>query len=152
MLATCDLIAFVSTTNPVGARRFYGDTLGLPMIDQTPVACVFQANRTMLRVTTAERVIPAPYTVLGWAVTDIAATILALRECGIRFLRFDGMDQDDLGLWRAPSGGQIAWFTDPDGNMLSLTQFCGMNDRRGRSTVKVGGTLTGCGGPAVIPA
>ena len=123
MLATCDLIAFVSTTNPVGARRFYGDTLGLPLIDQTPVACVFQANRTMLRVTTAERVIPAPYTVLGWAVTDIAATILALRERGIRFLRFDGMDQDDLGLWRAPSGGQIAWFTDADGNMLSLTQF-----------------------------
>src|SRR5207302_6861913 len=108
MLATCDLIAFVSTTNPVGARRFYGDTLGLPLIDQTPVACVFQANRTMLRVTTAERVIPAPYTVLGWAVTDIAATILAHRDGGNRFLAFVGMAQDDLVLGRPRMEGQMA--------------------------------------------
>src|SRR5437879_12134977 len=104
MLATCDRIAFASTSNPVGARRFYGDTLGLPLIDQTPVACVFQANRTMLRVTTAERVIPAPYTVLGWAVTDIAATILALSERSVRFLRFDGLGQDVRGLWLGRGG------------------------------------------------
>lgn len=123
MLASCDLIAFVSTSDPVRACRFYGQVLGLPLVDQSPIACVFQANGTMLRVTTTERVIPAPYTVLGWAVTDIAATILSLRERGVRFLRFAGMDQDELDIWRAPSGGQIAWFKDPDGNLLSLTQF-----------------------------
>jgi catechol 2,3-dioxygenase-like lactoylglutathione lyase family enzyme len=123
VLSSCDLIAFVSTTDADRALQFYGDTLGLPLVSQSPVASIFQANGTMLRVTVSDKVIPAPYTVLGWAVTDIVASIPALRNRGVKFLRYQGMDQDDFGIWNAPGGGQIAWFKDPDGNILSLTQF-----------------------------
>lgn len=123
MLESCDLIAFVSTTDAVRARRFYEDLLGLPLVDSTPFACVFQAHGTMLRITVVERTVPAPYTVLGWSVSDIAAAIHDLGARGVAFIRYDGMDQDALGVWRAPSGAKIAWFKDPDANVLSLTQF-----------------------------
>lgn len=123
MLESCGLIAFVSTTDAARARRFYEDTLGLPLMDQTPFALVFQAHGTMLRVTVAERTVPAPYTVLGWGVADIAAMILELGARGVAFIRYEGMDQDELGVWRAPSGAKIARFKDPDANILSLTQF-----------------------------
>ncbi len=64
----------------------------------------------------------APYTVLGWAVADIEATVRALGSTGVSVERFAGMDQDDIGVWAAPGGARVAWFTDPDGNVLSLTQ------------------------------
>jgi hypothetical protein len=86
-------------------------------------ACVLDANGTMLRVTAVPGVSPAGYTVLGWRVTDIAATVLALTARGVVFRRYDGMDQDEQGIWTTPGGDKVAWFADPDGNTLSLTQF-----------------------------
>ena len=96
---------------------------GLPLRDESPFALVADAHGTMLRITAVEVPAAAPYTVLGWDVADIAATIDQLAVYGIRFTRYEGMEQDDRGIWTAPGGAQIAWFLDPDGNNLSLTQF-----------------------------
>jgi predicted enzyme related to lactoylglutathione lyase len=123
MLDTADLIAFAATTDLDRARLFYEQVLGLPVTEQTDLACVFDANGTMLRVTAVPEVAPAGYTVLGWQVADITAATRELSARGVRFLRFDGMDQDADGVWTSPGGGRIAWFADPDGNTLSLTQF-----------------------------
>ena len=122
MLGSSDLVAFVATTDLERARAFYGEVVGLPVIEESPFACVFDANGTQLRVTPVEEVRTAPYTVLGWVVDDIVATVKALGVAGVTFERFPGMDQDDIGVWASPSGAQVAWFTDPDGNVLSLTQ------------------------------
>ena len=77
----------------------------------------------MVRIQKVETVTPAAYTVLGWHVADVAATIRSLRVKGARLERYGGLEQDDLGVWTSPSGPRIAWFKDPDGNVLSLTQF-----------------------------
>jgi catechol 2,3-dioxygenase-like lactoylglutathione lyase family enzyme len=122
MLGSSELVAFVATTDLDRARAFYGGVLGLPVVEESPFACVFDAHGTPLRVTPVTEIRPAPYTVLGWTVDDIAATVRALGDAGVSFERFAGMEQDDLGVWPAPSGARVAWFSDPDGNVLSLTQ------------------------------
>jgi len=125
MLGASELIAFVPTANLVAARHFYANTLGLPITGESPFACVFDAGGTMLRVTPVTAPAPASYTVLGWRVGDITAAVRGLSERGVTFLRYDGMDQDDLGIWTTPGGDRVAWFHDLDGNTLSLTQFTG---------------------------
>jgi catechol 2,3-dioxygenase-like lactoylglutathione lyase family enzyme len=122
MLAKNRLVAFVATTDLERARGFYGDTLGLPLVDHSPFACVFDAGGTSLRVTLAEQVQPAPYTVLGWDVPDAVQGVRELASQGITPERYPDMTQDDLGIWDAPSGARVAWFRDPDGNVLSLSQ------------------------------
>ena len=123
MLEIGDVIAFTGSTDLNQARVFYEQTLGLRMIEQNDLACVFDANGTMLRVTAVAEVARAGYTVLGWRVSDIAAMVRGLAAQGVVFLRYDGMDQDQSGVWTTPGGDKVAWFTDPDGNVLSLTQF-----------------------------
>lgn len=123
MLGSSDIIAFVSTTDLARARRFYADALGLRTVDENPYACVLDANATMLRVTLADRVVAAPYTVLGWQVGDIGRVVRDLRERGVDPVRYDSMDQDVEGIWTTPGGDRVAWFRDPDGNTLSVTQF-----------------------------
>jgi catechol 2,3-dioxygenase-like lactoylglutathione lyase family enzyme len=105
------------------ARAFYEQVLGLPVAAHDDFACVFDANGTMLRITAVPEVRPAGYTILGWKVTDIAAAVRDLAARGVAFLRYDGMGQDEDGVWTSPSGDKVAWFADPDGNILSLTQF-----------------------------
>jgi catechol 2,3-dioxygenase-like lactoylglutathione lyase family enzyme len=117
------LIAFVPTTNLARARAFYAETLGLPVTDESPFACVFDAYGTMLRLTPVRKLSRVRYTVLGWKVPDIAVSVATLQAAGVAFVRYRGMDLDDAGIWTAPSGDRVAWFEDPDGNMLSLTQF-----------------------------
>jgi catechol 2,3-dioxygenase-like lactoylglutathione lyase family enzyme len=118
-----EVIAFVSTTDPARARAFYAGTLGLELESESPFAVVFRSGPTMLRVTVVEQLEPQPFTVLGWRVPDIDAAIRALADRGVAFERYDGMEQDELDVWTSPGGGRIAWFKDPDGNVLSLTQF-----------------------------
>jgi catechol 2,3-dioxygenase-like lactoylglutathione lyase family enzyme len=117
------LIAFVSTADAERAISFYRDLLGLQLVADEPFALVFDAFGIMLRVTEVDRVITAPYTVLGWHVEDIAAVVKGLTAGGVVFQRYDGMDQDPSGVWTSPAGARVAWFQDPDGNVLSLTQF-----------------------------
>ena len=123
MLQSSDVVAFTAATDLSRARAFYEEVLGLTVVGQTDFACVFDANGTMLRVTAAPDVARAAYTILGWRVTDIAAVVEGLAAKGIVFLRYDGMDQDETGVWTTPGGDRVAWFPDPDGNILSLTQF-----------------------------
>ena len=123
MLESSDLVAFAAATGLSRARMFYEQALGLPVAEYNDFACVLDANGTMLRITAVPEVSSAGYTVLGWRVTDIAATIRDLIAKGVVFLRYDGMDQDEDGIWTTPGGDKVAWFADPDGNILSLTQF-----------------------------
>lgn len=125
MLRSSAVIAFVSTTDLNRGREFYERTLGLRVVGQNDFACVIDANGTMLRLTAAGSVATPGYTVLGWNVADIAGTVTDLAGRGVIFNRYDGMEQDDSGVWTTPGGDKVAWFTDPDGNVLSLTQFAG---------------------------
>jgi len=118
-----EIVAFVPTTDPVRARAFYAGTLGLALEDESPFALVFRVAGTMLRVTVVEELSPQPFTVLGWVVADLDAAIDMLSGRGVGFERYDGMEQDGRGTWSPPSGARIAWFKDPDGNVLSLTQL-----------------------------
>ena len=124
MLTKNKIMSFVGVRDPERAKQFYRDQLGLRLVEeQMPFALVFDAAGIMLRVTIVAKFTPHQYTVLGWETPDIAAEIAKLTEAGVTFERFPGLPQDDLGVWAAPGGAKIAWFKDPDGNILSLTQF-----------------------------
>jgi catechol 2,3-dioxygenase-like lactoylglutathione lyase family enzyme len=122
MLGTAELVAFVSTRDAAAARRFYEDALSLPLLEQTPFACVFRAPNAVLRVTTVNDLVPAAHTVLGWLVADIEAAARELAARGIDSIRYPQLEQDELGIWFSPSGARVLWFHDPDANVLSLTQ------------------------------
>jgi len=115
-------MAFLATRDSARARRFYADVLGLRLVSDDPYALVFDAAGTVLRVQKVDELEPRPFTVLGWRVANIEATVDALVARGVRFERYHGMDQDARGVWRTPGGARVAWFKDPDGNTLSLTQ------------------------------
>jgi catechol 2,3-dioxygenase-like lactoylglutathione lyase family enzyme len=123
MLESSHVVAFAAATDLHRARVFYEQVLGLPVTAQNDFACVLDANGIMLRITAVPEVRPAGYTVLGWKVNDIGATVRDLAARGVAFLRYDGLGQDEDGVWTSPSGDKVAWFADPDGNVLSLTQF-----------------------------
>jgi len=116
-------MAFVATANADRAKRFYRDVLGLRLLEDTPFALVFDAAGTQLRIQKVQELKPHQFTALGWKVPDIGSAIVALRQHGITFERFSFLQQDDRGIWTTPDGSQVAWFKDPDGNTLSLTQF-----------------------------
>ncbi len=123
MSSDCEVIAFVATAQPERAKAFYRDALGLRLIDDDPFGLVFDANGTMVRIFRVQELSPAPFTVLGWKVAAIRTAIQELSNRGVSFERYPGMPQDDAGVWTTPEGHQVAWFKDPDGNTLSLTQF-----------------------------
>jgi catechol 2,3-dioxygenase-like lactoylglutathione lyase family enzyme len=123
MLKDHPIMAFVATAQPERARAFYGEVLGLPLLSDGPWALVFDVHGTPLRVQKTDQVAPAGYTVLGWSVPDIAAVMAGLYARGVRFERYAGMPQDEEGVWTTPDGAKVAWFKDPDGNTLSLTQM-----------------------------
>jgi len=122
MLADSTLIAFLPTRDLERALGFFAHTLGLRLISSDPFALVFDTNGTRLRVTAVSGLTPAPYTVAGWTVADMARTVASLGTHGVTFERFAGMEQDGLGVWTTPDGAKVAWFKDPDGNTLSLIQ------------------------------
>jgi catechol 2,3-dioxygenase-like lactoylglutathione lyase family enzyme len=125
MLADAGFIGFIAVRNLATARSFYEGTLGLRVVDDTPFALVLDAGGTMLRVTPVPELVTRPFTIAGWQVPDIDAAVRALAGRGVEFTRYDAMAQDDLGVWTTPGGDRVAWFTDPDGNTLSLTAFAG---------------------------
>ena len=123
-LAEQPIIAFVPTTEPERARAFYRDQLGLTLVsDELPFALVFDVNGVMLRITAVRDLKPGGYTILGWKIADIRSAVSAMQARGVAFERYPGMEQDDLGIWTAPGGSaKVAWFRDPDGNTLSLSE------------------------------
>jgi len=125
MLRDAPLIAFIPVRDVAASTSYYADVLGLAVTDQNPYAVVLDAGGTMLRLTKVDNFSPQPFTIAGWQVADMAAAVTALHGRGIDFQRFDGMDQDESGVWTAPGGDRVAWFKDPDGNTLSITHFVG---------------------------
>jgi catechol 2,3-dioxygenase-like lactoylglutathione lyase family enzyme len=121
-LANSPIMAFIATTQPEQARIFYGEKLGLLLQADTPFAFVVSAPNATLRIQKVQSFTPQPFTVLGWKVENIRASIEQLQTNGIVLERHDGMNQDDHGIWLSPAGARVCWFKDPDGNVLSLTQ------------------------------
>jgi catechol 2,3-dioxygenase-like lactoylglutathione lyase family enzyme len=123
MLGKSDLIVFVATSDAAKAKKFYEETLGLIFVSDDQFALIFEANGTMLRIQKVSKVNPHGYTALGWKVGDITKEVDRLSKRGVRFARYEGLIQDQNGIWTAPSNAKVAWFADPDGNILSLTEF-----------------------------
>jgi len=123
MLNKSKIVAFIATKQPDRAKDFYEKTLGLRLVYDDAFAIVFDANGIMLRVQKVQELTPPNHTVLGWDVGDIHTEIKELMGQGVRCERYEWLEQDESGVWTAPSGAKITWFKDPDGNTLSLTQF-----------------------------
>ena len=121
MLGSIDIVAFVPTRDAEKARAFYEGVLGLRFVKDDGFALVLDANGIMVRVAKAQFT-PAPFTILGWQVLDIEKIVTGLQGKGVQFERFGFFEQDALGIWTAPSGDKVAWFKDPDGNVLSVSQ------------------------------
>lgn len=129
MLGSAKLGAFVPTRNSEKARAFYVDVLGLRYVSDDRFALVLDANGIQVRVSKVQDFSPQPFTVLGWEVADVEKVVADLAGKGVKFERFGLPGQDERGIWTAPhvdnatGGARVAWFKDPDGNMLSVTQF-----------------------------
>jgi catechol 2,3-dioxygenase-like lactoylglutathione lyase family enzyme len=124
MLRREKVVTFVATLDGGRARTFYEGLLGLQVISDDGFALALAVDEagTMLRIQKVASFRPHPFTALGWQVKDIEGTVKELTGRGVVFERFDGLEQDDAGIWTAPSGTRVAWFKDPDGNVLSLSQ------------------------------
>ena len=122
MLGSANIVAIVGTTRGDASRQFYQDTLGLTFVRDDGYAFVFDVDGKELRVSRVPAVVPATYATMGFHVKDIAAEVDALAARGVKFERFGFFQQDARGVWAAPDGTQVAWFRDPDLNMLSLVQ------------------------------
>ena len=123
MLANSDIVTFVPTKDSAKARAFYEGVLGLDFISDDGFALVFKANGIMIRIVKLQQFTPVQYTILGWQVKDIEKVVGRLKEQGVHFERYGFFEQDELGIWTAPGGDKVAWFKDPDGNTLSLSEL-----------------------------
>jgi catechol 2,3-dioxygenase-like lactoylglutathione lyase family enzyme len=123
MLGSTNIVAFVPTTDAKRARAFYEGTLGLRFVKDDGFALVLNANGIMLRVAKVQPDFkPAQFTILGWQVSAIEGVVSGLQKKGVQFERYGFLEQDKLGIWTAPTGDKVAWFKDPDGNVLSVSQ------------------------------
>ncbi|HEV3280729.1 MAG TPA: VOC family protein [Acidimicrobiales bacterium] len=104
------------------AREFYVGVLGLSVLDENPAAVAVESAGTTLRLTAVGELQPQPFTIAGWEVPDVHEAVASLTDAGVTFTLYDELDQDDQGIWTSPGGDLVAWFMDPDGNTLSLTE------------------------------
>ena len=123
MLEDKNLKAFIPTVEPEKAKNFYTNVLGLKLTSEDNYGMEFTTNGALLRITIVNKLTPHPFTVLGWDVDNLPSMILSLVKAGVEFERYNFLEQDDLGIWMAPGGVKVAWFKDPDGNLLSLTEY-----------------------------
>ena len=123
MLATSPVIGFIPTRDAARARTFFEKTLGLRFVSDDNFALVFDANGTTIRVSRVPEFTPFPFTLLGWEVTGIEKIAAEMAARGVEFKRYDFLQQDEAGIWIAPGAvAKVAWFTDPDGNILSISE------------------------------
>jgi catechol 2,3-dioxygenase-like lactoylglutathione lyase family enzyme len=122
MLGSNNIVACVPTRNAEKARAFYEGVLGLRFVKDDGFAMVFDANEIMIRIAKAPEFKPAQFTILGWQVSEIENVVRGLQKRGVHFEIFGFFKQDELGIWTAPNGDKVAWFKDPDGNVLSVSQ------------------------------
>lgn len=123
MLSFTKLMAFVPTKDAKKARQFYEGVLGLGFVSEDQFALVLNAQGIMVRVAVVAEFQPQQFTVLGWEVSDIKREVARLQGQGVHFEKYGIKGQDEQGVWSSPSGAKVVWFKDPDGNVLSLTQF-----------------------------
>ena len=122
-LSKYNIIGFVTIVDVDRAKEFYGGKLGLRLVsEEPPFALVFEANGIMLRLGMGKELPPSRGTVLGWEVPDAVAAVKELMQAGIQFERYDFVKQDELGIWTTPTGSKVAWFKDPDGNILGISE------------------------------
>jgi catechol 2,3-dioxygenase-like lactoylglutathione lyase family enzyme len=122
MFATSKLIAFIPTKDAARARAFYEGTLGLRFVHDDNFALVMDSNGTTIRIVRVGDFTPFPFTILGWEVEDIERAVTDLESIGVQFNRYGFLEQSPNGVWTAPGGTKVAWFPDPDGNTLSISQ------------------------------
>lgn len=122
MLKLGKIIGFLPTKDAKRSRAFYEQTLGLLFVSDDPYALVMQSGPTMMRIAKVQEFQPAPYTVLGWEVLDIKQAVSELVKRGVVFEKYPFIQDQELGIWSSPGGSKVAWFKDPDGNVLSLSQ------------------------------
>jgi catechol 2,3-dioxygenase-like lactoylglutathione lyase family enzyme len=122
MLGSTNIVAFVPITDTAKARAFYEGVLGLRFVKDDGFAIVLDAHGIMVRAAKMKEVKPAQFTILGWQVTEIENVVQSLQKKGVHFEIFGFFKQDELGIWTAPTGDKVAWFKDPDGNILSISQ------------------------------
>ena len=124
-LALSPVMAFIGTRSAQVAKDFYGGVLGMTLLNESPFALEFDGLGCVLRVTMVREVSVAPYTVLGWRVAGIEVVVDEMAERGVVFERFGGLSQDERGIWTAPGGDRVAWFKDPEGQILSVSYHVG---------------------------
>ena len=122
MLGSKRIMAFIPTRDTTKARSFYEGVLGLRFVSEDGHALVLDANGIMVRVTRVPEFKPQQFTILGWEVSNIEEAVSGLQERGVNFERYGLERQDGRGIWTAPRGAKVAWFKDPDGNVLSVSQ------------------------------
>ncbi|HEY6375371.1 MAG TPA: VOC family protein [Edaphobacter sp.] len=122
MLCTCPVIAFIPTRDAAKARPFYENVLGLRFVSDDTFAVVMDANGTMIRIVRVGEFTPMPFTILGFQVKDIDQAVAELTGKGLVFARYAYFEQSPEGIWTAPGGAKVAWFLDPDSNVLSISQ------------------------------
>jgi len=122
MLGSMKIVAFVPIKDSEKTRSFYEGVVGLRFVKDDGFALVFDANGIMVRAAQMKDFTPAQFTVLGWQVYEIENVVRALQKKGVHFEIFGFFQQDELGIWTAPTGDKVAWFKDPDGNILSVSE------------------------------
>ena len=122
MLAASKLIGFVPTKDSRRSREFYEEKLGFQFVGDDEFALVMRAGESMIRIAKAGTFTPAPYTVMGWEVADIETMVKWLDGRGVAFEKYPFVQDRELGIWTTPNGDKVAWFKDPDGNVLSVSQ------------------------------
>lgn len=125
MLKKHKMIGFALTTDPQRARKFYEEVLGFKFLEENPFALVMETDENMIRISPVKEFVPAPHTILGWEVKEIESLANYLKERGVSFERYPWMKHSEQGIWDSPSGDKVAWFKDPDGNVLSISQHGG---------------------------
>ena len=128
MLEDKKLKAFVPTIEPEKEKDFYMNVLGLKLMSEDNYGMEFFTNGGMLRITTVQKLTPQPFTVLGWDVDNLPSVMKSLVQKGVKFERYNFIEQDVVGIWTAPGGVRVAWFKDPDGNLLSLSEMVNSTD------------------------
>jgi catechol 2,3-dioxygenase-like lactoylglutathione lyase family enzyme len=121
MLNSAKVVGFIPTKNFKRAKLFYGTSLGLRLVAEDNFALVFESGVTAIRIVKVDDFKAQEFTILGWQVADIQESVAMLKERGITFERYPWMKQNESGIWTAPGGVCVAWFKDPDGNVLSMS-------------------------------
>jgi len=122
MLAKSKLIGFVQTTDYEKARAFYEGKLAFAFVSLDQFALVMRAGAHMIRIVKVPKFTPVQGTILGWEVDDVPSAAAWLVEKGVAMEKYPFVQDKETGIWTTPNGDKVAWFKDPDGNILSISQ------------------------------